>query len=151
MDDQVGQNHLLEGGPERLDQIVWELADEPDRVGDRGSAPAGELDPPRRGVERREELVGHDHPRPGQPVHEGRLPGVGITGDRDLGDPGVLTARSLQVARLRERLDVATELRDPSADVLAVDLHLRLARPSGPMPPPSRLIASPQPRRRGRR
>jgi hypothetical protein len=40
VDDQVGQGHLFERGPERLHEVVGQLPDEPDRVGDHSPAPA---------------------------------------------------------------------------------------------------------------
>ena len=80
-------------------------------------------------------------------LHQRRLPGVRVAGDRHLRDAGVLPPRALHVARLRERLDVAAELRDPPADVLAVDLHLRLARARGVPDAAARAGSSPRPSR----
>ena len=55
--------HLLEGRPEGIDQLVWQLVDEAHRIGhDRGLAVA-ELDLPAGRVERGEELVLGGPPR----------------------------------------------------------------------------------------
>ena len=93
----------------------------------------GQLQPARRGIERREQLVGHEDVGPGERVHQRGLAGVRVAGDRDLRDARALAALPLHArASCASVLDVAAELRDPPADVLAVDLHLRLAGAAGP-------------------
>ena len=89
--------------------------------------PPGQLEPTDGGVEGREELVGHHHVGAGETVHQGGLAGVRVTGDRRLRDAAVLSPRPLRLAGAGERLQLASQLRDAPADVLAVDLHLRLA------------------------
>jgi ribose 1,5-bisphosphokinase PhnN len=60
VDDQVGAERLLERGRERLDQLVRQLADEADGVGEQVAAP-GDLERARCGVERVEEALAHAH------------------------------------------------------------------------------------------
>ena len=44
--DDVGQGDLLEGRTESLDQIVWQLAHEPNGVGERGAPATRQLQTP---------------------------------------------------------------------------------------------------------
>ncbi len=97
VDDQVGQRRLLERRLERLDQLVGQLLDEADRVGQQVVA-AGELEVPRGRVERLEEAVGDADLGPGQGVQQGRLAGVGVAGEGDLRD-----ARSARARRASRR------------------------------------------------
>ena len=60
MHDQVGAERLLERGREGLDQLVRQLADEADRVGEQVLA-AGDLERARGRVERVEEALAHAH------------------------------------------------------------------------------------------
>ena len=151
--DQRRPRDLLERGAERLDEVVRQLAHEPDRVRDRRGAAARQAEAPDRRVERREELVRHDDVGVRQRVHERRLAGVRVAGDRDLRDAGALAARAL-----RRRAGA----RGPSGPCAAWLIRRRMCWRSvssfvspppirAPMPPPERLIASPHPRSRGRR
>ena len=54
--DQVGQPRLLQGGAERVHELVGQLADEADRIGDQERAPA-DADRPGRRIERVEQAV----------------------------------------------------------------------------------------------
>ena len=60
--EEVGLLHHLEGRAEGLDQLVGQLADEPDRVGHEHRLAAGQRQAPGPGVERREEAVLDQHP-----------------------------------------------------------------------------------------
>ncbi len=148
MKDQRRSRDLLERRAERLDELVRQLAHEPHRVRERRGAAAREPDPPHRGVQGREELIGDQHVRTRERVHERRLPGVGVAGDRDLGDAGALTPGTLHLARAGEVLQILTKLGDPTADVLAVDLQLGLAgtaRPDATAEPAHRLAPPAEP------
>ncbi len=59
--EQVGVLRLLERRAERGEEILRQVADEADRVGDDDLALAREAEAPRAGVERREELVLGEH------------------------------------------------------------------------------------------
>ncbi len=78
MDEQVGVFDHLEGGAEGLDQLVRELADEPDGVGQQHRLTAGQRQPPRPRVEGGEQAVLDEHARVGEPVEQRRLAGVGV-------------------------------------------------------------------------
>ncbi len=103
MQDQVRARDLLEGRAERLDQVVGQLADEPDRVGHRRLASAGQREPAGGRIERGEQLVGHHDVRAGQRVQQRRLAGVRVAGDRDL--------RNARTAPAAERFTAARPAR----------------------------------------
>ena len=83
VDDQVGPADLLQRRLERLDQVVGQLGDEPDGVGEGGGPPTGQVEAPGRGVEGREQLVLDQDPGAGEAVEQGRLAGVGVADQRD--------------------------------------------------------------------
>ena len=62
VEDQIGEPRLLERRPERIDELVGQLADEADGVGQQVVAPAGAQHPGGR-VERVEQPVAHARPR----------------------------------------------------------------------------------------
>ena len=62
---EVGRDHLLQGGAERLDQFVRQIGDEPDGVGQDGAPPGRQIERPHRRIEGREQLVLGHHRRPG--------------------------------------------------------------------------------------
>ena len=80
MDDQVGEHGLLQRRLERLDELVRELADEADRVGDQVSAAAVAVGARGR-VEGVEEPLPHPSPGSRERVQQGRLARVGVAGE----------------------------------------------------------------------
>ena len=128
--DQVGQRRLLERRLERLDQLVGQLLDEADRVGQQVVA-AGELEAPRGRVERLEEAVGDADLGPGQRVQQGRLAGVGVAGEGDARDRGAFALGPHHAAVLFGLPEAAAQRRDPVAGEPAVGLDLALARAPG--------------------
>ena len=80
--DQVGAERLLERRRERLDELVRQLADEPDGVGQQVGAPA-DLERARGRVERVEEALAHAHVGARERVQQRRLAGVRVAGQRD--------------------------------------------------------------------
>src|SRR4029453_5891381 len=68
---------------ERFDQLVWQGADKPYRVGHDGVEAMLKVKPPRGRVERCKQLVGRVTIGPGQRVEERRLAGIGVTHQRN--------------------------------------------------------------------
>jgi hypothetical protein len=68
--DHIGVGHLFQRGPERLDELVRKVPDEPDRIGEREHPPGGRLCPAHRGIEGREQRVLDKHPGAGEPVQQ---------------------------------------------------------------------------------
>ena len=128
--DQVGLERLLERGGERLHELVRQLADEADRVGQQVAA-AGDLERARGRVERVEEPLAHAHLGAGQRVQQRRLAGVRVAGERDGGQAGALALLAHHVARRARVLEPALERGDPVARQAAVGLDLGLARAPG--------------------
>ena len=126
MQDEVGDERLLERRREALDELLRQPADEADRVGDEVAA-ALVLEAARRRVERLEEPVSHRDLGVRERVQERRLADVRVAGERDgrrLGAPALLAA---DVALLLEPLEPALQERDAAARDPAVGLELRLA------------------------
>ena len=80
--EQVGPPRLLQRGAERVDELVRQLADEPDRVRDEVRA-ALEPQHPRRRVERVEQAVAHADLAAGERVEQRRLARVRVAGQGD--------------------------------------------------------------------
>ena len=86
VEHEVGPGHLLQRGAEGLDQLMGQVADEADGVGEGVGASLGGLGPPHGGVEGGEQgVLDHDSGL-GEAVHERGLAGVGVAGDRHRGD-----------------------------------------------------------------
>ena len=103
VDEEVGVDHLLQRGPERLDQLVGQLADEPDGVGEEHRLAAGQGEAADGGVEGREQPVLHQDPGTGQAVEQRRLAGVGVADQRDQRVLGPAARLALRVAHLARR------------------------------------------------
>ena len=71
MDKQVGVDHHVQRGLERLDELVGQLADEAHGVAHVHGLSAGQLEAAGRGVQGGEEPVLHEDTGVGQPVQEG--------------------------------------------------------------------------------
>ena len=128
VDDKVGVGHLLQRRPERLDELVRQMAHEAHRVGQREDAAVAGRRTPSGGVEGGEERVLDEDAGAGQPVQQRRLAGVGVARDDNagdlapdplglLGDPGGLHV-----------LQLAAQLRHPGGDATTVGLELGLTR-----------------------
>ncbi len=80
--EQVGAARLLERRTEGVDELVRELCDEADGVGQQVPAPA-QTQRARGRVERVEQAVANADLRAGKRVQERRLAGVGVADERD--------------------------------------------------------------------
>ncbi len=124
--DEVRQRRLFERRSEGVDELVGQLADETDRVGDYVVTIAVAKGAARR-VEGLEEAISDGHVRAGQSVQERRLAGVGIAGERDERHRAAQAPRPLRAARARHALDTRLQDLDAAAHDPAVDLELRLS------------------------
>ena len=85
--DDVGVLQLLESRPERSHELMGQLPDEADRIGeDERARPL--LDEASGRIERDEQLIGCREACAREPVEQRRLAGVGIADERDHGNPG---------------------------------------------------------------
>ena len=133
VDEQVGFGRHLERRLERLDELVGQLADEPDGVGEQHRLATGEVEAPGRGVERCEQPVLHQHTGIGEVVEQGRLAGVGVARRWRHGARRERRRRLRWLTRWRSIiLQVGFELVDAALDAAAIDLELRLARTTAP-------------------
>ena len=122
---------LVERRPERRDEIVRQLLDEPDRVGDEDARLRLGLQRAHRRVERREELVLDQHLAARERAHERRLAGVRVADERDA--QLVPRAAAVVVVSL-DRRQLLAQLRDAVADLAAIELDVDLARALAPLP-----------------
>jgi len=131
MDQQVGVDHDVERRTECLDQLMGQLSDEADRVGQEDRLATGKLEAPGRGVERGEEPVLDEHAGIGHSVQERRLAGVGVAHDCHRPVAGAAAPLRLGGPVLPDAHEVLFELADPSHDPAPIDLQLGLARAPG--------------------
>ena len=126
MQDQVGLGDLLQRRAERLNQLVRQVPDEPDGVGQREDASVRGLRASGGRVDRGEQRVLDEHARTGEPVEQAGLSGVGVARDRDRRDLVAHPLGLLGGAGGAELLELATQLGDAVVDPAAVRLELRL-------------------------
>src|SRR6266542_1013823 len=126
--DQVGVGDLFQGRPERLDQLVRQVPDEPDGVRERVHPAFGRVGPAGCGVQGREQRVLDQDARTSEPVEQAGLAGVGVAGDRHAGHAVAAAGAALGLAYRAHAGDVALEAGDPGVDAPAIGLQLRLAR-----------------------
>ena len=127
LDQHVGPVDLLEGRPERVDQLVRELVDEAHRVGhDRGLAVA-QLDLARGWIEGREQLVlGPRDLAADEGVEQRRFAGIRVADDADGRHHPPVAPPRRRLALLADLLDPLLHLRDPGPDQPPVGLELAL-------------------------
>ena len=127
MHDQVGLDHLFQGGAEGGDQVGRQVGDEAHRVGDHAALAVGQLDRAHGGIERGEQQVLGHHAGAGEAVEQRRLAGVGVADQRHRRQAGLAAAGAIDGARAAHALEVALDPHDALADQAAVDLDLRFA------------------------
>ena len=131
VDQQVRLGDHLQGGAERLDQLVRQLAHESDRVRQQHRLPARQGQPPGARVEGGEQPVLHQDAGVGQLVEQRGLAGVGVADERDGRQPAAPAGLALQPALLGEPAQVALEPGHAPDQAPAIDLQLGLARVLG--------------------
>ena len=133
MQQNVGFAGLLQRGPEGGDEVVGQLADEPDGVGDQSLVAAFEGDQARCGVQRGEEAVLDELFRARERLQDGRLARVRVPHQ----SRAELSLSVLPPGRLgpRDALQLAAQFGDAGADESAVGLQLGLA--GAPQPDPA--------------
>ncbi len=82
MQDHVGLDHLLQRRAEGRDQHGRQVGDEADGIGQDDLGAVRQLDRAQRRIERREQHVGFEHPRPRHAVEQRRLAGIGVADQR---------------------------------------------------------------------
>ncbi len=131
MHQEVGLLHDLEGGAERLHQLVRQLADEPDGVREQDRLAAGQGQTARAGVERREQAVLDQHARVGESVEQRGLAGVGVAHQAHHPLARPQSGAALRAARGGDLLEVGLETRHATQQPTPVHLELGLARAPG--------------------
>ena len=122
--------HLLQGRAERRHQIVRQVGDEADGVGEDDALARWQDDPAHGRIEGREELVARDRRGPGEAVEERGLAGVGVADQGDHGIGDALAGGTMQPARALDPVERALQAVDADANLAPVGLDLGLARPA---------------------
>jgi hypothetical protein len=122
----VRRHRLLQRCTERCDEVVGQLADEADGVGDQRLHAGLQLDDARGGIQRGEEPVLDEELRSRQRAQDGGLAGVGVADEG--GGELVGAALPLRGAAPGHDLELLAQVADAAADEAAVRLELRLAR-----------------------
>ncbi len=131
VDEEVRLVDFLEGGLERLDDGVRELADEADCVGEEDFLVIWEEELAGGGVERGEKLIGGEDAGAGEEIEESGLAGVCVANEGGDGPMLAAAALALDGAVLADIGEIALEAGDALLDAAAVDLELSLAGAAG--------------------
>jgi len=83
VEKQVGVDGFFESSAERCDEVVGQVADEPDGIAEQDGVVVGELPLAGAGVEGGEQVVGHVYVGVGEGVEQAAFSGVGIADDGD--------------------------------------------------------------------
>ena len=132
MDQEVGVDHHVERRLEGLDQLVRQLAYEADGVAEEHRLATGELEPPRRGVERGEQPVLDQDPGIGQAVQERGLPCIGVANDGNRPVASPVAGLGLGRPVLADTSEVGLQAGDPAHEPTTIHLQLRLSGSPGP-------------------
>ena len=126
--EQVHPGHRLEGRAERLDQLVGELSDEPDGVGEQHRLAPGQRELAGARVQGDKEAIRGRHSGIGEPVEEGRLPGVRVADEGELAVPSPAPPTALDMAGPLDAAQILFEPVHATDEAPAVDFELGLAR-----------------------
>src|SRR5690554_3095151 len=126
MDDEVGISSLFQRRFERIDQLVGEVAHEPDRIGDQHFTPARERDVSSGRVECGEQLVLDKNIALGEEVQQTRFPCIRIPYDRSGGNGSLTTILPLHRSLGFHFEQLTFEGCDSPGDDPSVDLELCL-------------------------
>ena len=128
MQQKRGVARLLERGTKRRDQLVRQIADEADGIGEHCNLRTGQFDAPYGRVERREELVGDVRIRASQRVEERRLACVRVSHQGDCRHRHFAPRLAARVALALQSLEASTQRPDAVGEQAPVRFQLRLAR-----------------------
>ncbi len=127
MQQQVGFVHLFERGLEGFDEVVGQLADEPDGIGQQAGLVVGQPELAGGRVERGEQLVVGMDAGLGEGVEQGGLAGIGVA-DQGQQGPAVTAAAAAQFgAPLPDDLELGLDAGDALFDAPAVEFELFFA------------------------
>src|SRR2546430_1056206 len=125
VEQEIRSARLLERGAERSDQMVRQLADEADGVGDAEPVPSADIDLAGEGIERREQPILDEDVGTGERAQDARLSRVGIAHEGGAGE--VAATLSLVGAVVGHAFKPTLQNRDLAADDPAVGLELGFA------------------------
>ena len=97
MHQEIGIDYYFKCRLKRLNQLRWKLGDESNRVGEQHRFTAGQLQPPRGGIECGEEPIFHKNASIGEVIQQCGFAGVGIANDGNAMQPRTLSGFRLCV------------------------------------------------------
>ncbi len=131
MQDDVGADHLFERGAERRDEVVRQLGDETDGIGQHDLTSVWQRQLAERRVEGGEQQVLGEHLGAGQLVEQRRLAGVGIADERHQRVFRRILGASLLLAAALHLVEAILDERDAFAQQAPVGFDLRFAGAAG--------------------
>ena len=127
MQDQVGLDGFLQGGPKCSHQLMRQVADEPHGIGEHRGLAGRQGQLPERRVQRGEQLIGRVDLAPGQSIEQRRLTRVGVTDEGDrrrrIATPGL----PAQLATGADLVQTALKIFDALRQQTPVGFQLGLA------------------------
>ena len=129
-DQQVGVHRLFQRRAERSDQVVGQVADEPDRVGKHQRVAAAQIPPLDPGGQRRKQLAVGKRAAGGEVIEQRGLARVGVADEADGVMVEVATLHLADLA-LPNAVQLLPELAQPPLDDPPVDLQLLFAGTAG--------------------
>jgi len=132
VDEEVGEDGFFKGGSEGLDEIVWEIADEADGVGEQHVLAVGEFETAGGGVEGGEEFVFGKDFGGGEAVEQGRFADVGVADDGGVGQGDAAAFFAHGIALFFDFFEFGLDAVEAFVGEAAVGFELGLAlAPSG--------------------
>ena len=129
VEEEVGVAGLGEGGMERGDEVMGEVADEADGIGEEGAATTVDVPESGAGVEGGEESVFDEGACIREGIHEGGLARVGVADEAD--GKELAASSDLTIGAILDLDEVFLEGVDAFSDESSVDFELLLAGATG--------------------
>src|SRR5262245_56813704 len=130
--EDVGFGQLLERRFERRYELVGQLLDEADRVGEHERRVRRDRDQASSGVQRHEEPIGGGQRGTGQPIQQRGLAGIRVTHERDDGHAARASAVTEQPPMHAHPPELLADLPDAVPDEPTIRLDLLLTRTASP-------------------
>ena len=83
MQQQISATCFFQRGTKRRDEMMWKVANKSDRVAQQNFTEVRQLPASRSCIHGREQLVFHQHIRPGKGSHQSTFAGVGVPNQRN--------------------------------------------------------------------
>ena len=116
---------FIQSGPKSLNQLMGQISDKSHRIGQEHFGARLGIQGPDRGIERGEELVGHEHLAPCHRPHERGFPGIGVPHERNR--QFVFPSGAARQMLIPDRRQLRPEFFRTIADSTLIELQTRLS------------------------